>query len=52
MATAGTTSLLVELIGVAAQPFAGWISEGGLRGEFQKNMGDLEHADSPVCKKD
>ncbi len=40
---AGATFLLVELIGVGAKPLAGWMCQGGLRGEFQKTMGDLEH---------
>ncbi len=35
LAMAGTTSLLAELIGVAAKPSASWLDEGGLRGEFQ-----------------
>ncbi len=43
LATAGTTSLLVELIGAVALPFAGWICEDGLPGEFQQTMGNLEH---------
>ncbi len=57
MATAGTTRQLVELIGVAAQPFAGWVRDSGLHGEFQKPMVDFEHGyqittDSPVCKRE
>ncbi len=43
LVTAGTKSMLVEHAGVAMQSFAGWINEGGLHGEFQKNMGDFEH---------
>ncbi len=39
LATAGITSLLVELIGVATKPCARWMSEYGLREEFQKAMG-------------
>ncbi len=34
-------SLLVELIGVTAQPFAGWMCEDGRHGEFQEIMGNL-----------
>ncbi len=34
LAMARTASLLVELIGVAAKPFAGWMCEGGRKGEF------------------
>ncbi len=43
LTTAGTTSLLVELVGVAAKPFAGWMCEGGRHGEFQETVGNLEH---------
>ncbi len=55
LATARTTSLLVELVGVAAFPFAGWMCEGGRHGEFQETMGNVEHGywvstDSPACK--
>ncbi len=42
-ATVHTTSLLVELVGVAALPFVGWMFEGGLHGESQETMGNLEH---------
>ncbi len=35
--------LLVKLVSVAAKPFAGWMFEGALHGEFQKTMGNLEH---------
>ncbi len=43
LATAHTASLLAELVGVAALLFAGWMCEGGRRGEFQETMGNLEH---------
>ncbi len=43
LATACTTSLLVELECVAALSLAGWIDEGGRHGEFQETMGNLEH---------
>ncbi len=54
LATTGA-SLLVELICVAAQPFAGWMSEGRLHEEYQRTMDDLEHGyqistDSSMCK--
>ncbi len=55
LATAGTTSPLVELVGVATWSFVGWACEGGLHWEVRKTMGDLEHGyyistDSPVFK--
>ncbi len=37
--TAGVASLLVELIGVTAQFWVGWMGEGGLRGK--SGAGDL-----------
>ncbi len=37
------SSLLVELVGVAAQPFADWMCKGDLHVEFQKTTGNLEH---------
>ncbi len=40
MVTVGLVSLLVQFIGVTAWH---WIGEGGLRGESQKTMDDLEH---------
>ncbi len=43
LATVRTASLLVEHVGVAAQPFAGWMCEGGRHGEFKETMGNLEH---------
>ncbi len=43
MAMVAATSLFVELISVAAKPLACWMREGGLHGEFQKTVGDLEH---------
>ncbi len=43
LATARTASLLVELLGVAALPFTGWMCEGGHHREFQETMGNLEH---------
>ncbi len=57
LATARTASLLVELVGVAAKPFAGWVCEGGRHGEFQETMGNREHGykvstDSPVCQRE
>ncbi len=38
LVTADNTSLLVELIGVATKPCAGWMGEDGLNGEFQRTM--------------
>ncbi len=54
LATARTTSLLVELVGLPAWPFVGWMREGGHHRELQEAMGNLEHGfkvstDSPVC---
>ncbi len=37
--TARTSSLLVELIGVAAYPFAGWMCEGGRHRELEDRTG-------------
>ncbi len=31
------------MVGVAAEPLAGWLAEGGLHEEFQKTIGNLEH---------
>ncbi len=39
LVTVRTASLLVELVGVAASPFAGWMCEGGR----QETMVNLEH---------
>ncbi len=39
LATARTTSLQVELEGVAVQPFVYCMGEDGLHGEFQNNYG-------------
>ncbi len=41
--TARTTSLLVELLGVEAYLFVGWMCESGRDGEFQEAMGNLEY---------
>ncbi len=43
LVAACTASQLVELVSVAAQPFAGWMCDGGRHGEFQEIMGNLEH---------
>ncbi len=43
LATARTASLLVELAGVSALPFAGWMCGGGRHEEFQEAMDNLEH---------
>ncbi len=48
-------SLLAELVGVAALPFAGWTCEGRRHGEFQETMGNLDHGyyvstNQPVCE--
>ncbi len=43
LATARIASLLVELVGVAILPFAGWMCEGGRHREFQETMGYFEH---------
>ncbi len=43
LATARMASLMVELVGVAASPFVGWMCEGGRHGELQETMGNLEH---------
>ncbi len=50
-----TASLLVEIEGVAALPFASWLSEGGLHEEFLETMGNVKHGykvstDPPVCE--
>ncbi len=42
LATVGTTSLLMEPIGVCAQPCAGRMGEDGLDGKFQKTTGNLQ----------
>ncbi len=42
-AMASITSLLVELVGVVAKLFAGWMREFGRHAEFQETMGNLEH---------
>ncbi len=43
LATACTASQFVELEGVATYPLSGWMCEGGLHGEFNETMGNLEH---------
>ncbi len=41
LATARKVSLLLELAGMAAYPFAGWMCEGDRHGEFQETMGNF-----------
>ncbi len=43
LVTVRAASLLVEFVGVAAQPFAGWMCKGGRHGKSQETMGNLEH---------
>ncbi len=43
LATARTTSLLVELLGVPAYVFVDWMCESGRHGEFQETMGNLQY---------
>ncbi len=43
LATARTTSLLVELLGVSAYVFVDWMGESGRHGEFQETMGNLQY---------
>ncbi len=43
LATACTTSLLVELEGLAAQLFVDWMRESGQHGEFLETMDNLEY---------